>query len=205
MPWSTCSTRSVTPGAQPDDLLGASYQLYRHISTNDIILRTITGSYALPAALHAHVETFVPTTYFTAPRKLQQTPSRREAAAMTNATSGEPMTVLSRRDSTDSVVPAFNTLGVVGNLNQYPSPEDLTTLMSMCRIEVEDAKFIVAEVNGGGYDSSHPHPEASVNIQYVGVMAYPIKHTSYSVGGIQEWWVDSKQPTSRDLYLAWFN
>ncbi|KAF8270540.1 hypothetical protein EI94DRAFT_1722494 [Lactarius quietus] len=38
-----------------NDLLGASYQLYRHTKTNETILRTV--GYSLPAALHLHVRT----------------------------------------------------------------------------------------------------------------------------------------------------
>jgi len=50
--------------SQANDLLGASYQLYRHAETNETIPRTV--SYAFPAALplHGHVQTVAPMIYF---------------------------------------------------------------------------------------------------------------------------------------------
>jgi tripeptidyl-peptidase-1 len=54
------------PVSQADDLLGASYQVYRYAGTTKTILRTL--SYSLPAALREHVRTVVPTTYFSPPR-----------------------------------------------------------------------------------------------------------------------------------------
>jgi tripeptidyl-peptidase-1 len=46
-------TLSGVPLAQADALLCASYRLYRHTETNEMVLRT-TG-YSLPAVLHGHV------------------------------------------------------------------------------------------------------------------------------------------------------
>src|ERR1700733_7379987 len=40
---------------QANELLDASYQLYRHVKTNETVVRTIC--YSLPAALHDHVWT----------------------------------------------------------------------------------------------------------------------------------------------------
>lgn len=53
------------PVSRANALLGASYQLYRHAETRETVLRT--PSYALPAALLAHVQTVAPTTYFGPP------------------------------------------------------------------------------------------------------------------------------------------
>src|SRR6266702_1757658 len=71
------------------------------------VLRTV--GYALPVALHAHVQAVAPTTHFCSPRMLQQTPrkrSRGQAAAVEKATSGELVTVLSRRDDDDEIEPS---------------------------------------------------------------------------------------------------
>ena len=100
------------PVPKADDLLCASYQLYRRTGTNKTILRTV--GYAIPAALHAHVQTVLPTTDFSHPRtRQQQTPrirSRGKAATKVNATSGALENVLPGRDRVDSsegVVPEF--------------------------------------------------------------------------------------------------
>jgi tripeptidyl-peptidase-1 len=82
-------TVAGVPVSQANKLLGASYQLYYHPGTNETILRTV--GYALPAALHIHVQTIAPTTAFTSMRLLQpeEMPRSRSGGAV-NATSGEP-------------------------------------------------------------------------------------------------------------------
>jgi tripeptidyl-peptidase-1 len=101
-------TVAGVPVSQANELLGASYQLYYHAGTNETILRTV--GYALPAALHIHVQTVAPTTAFTSTRLLQQTPRSRSSGAAAQAanvaTSGEPVDVLSRRDE-QYVEPSF--------------------------------------------------------------------------------------------------
>ncbi|KAI9439772.1 subtilisin-like protein [Lactarius indigo] len=94
--WLTLTGMSVS---KANDLLGASYQLYRHTETNETIVRT-TG-YSLPAALHAHVQTVAPTTYFASPRMSWQTPRKHSggaAAELVKASSGDLVTALPRRD-----------------------------------------------------------------------------------------------------------
>ncbi len=207
--------------SQANQLLGASYQLYRHANTNDTIIRTV--GYALPAMLHTHIQAVAPTTYFASTRMLRQTPRRRasgEAAAQ--AASGKPVTVLSSRDGgVMSVRPPFlqrlyntfaydpaatdkNKLGVVGFVNEYPSQADLTKFMTDYNGDAEDATFTVEQVNGGGNDQSNPGLEASVDVQYAVAMGYPTRLIYYSNGGIVEW-SESGEPTpGRDMYLGWF-
>jgi tripeptidyl-peptidase-1 len=62
---------------QADNLLGASYQLYKQTGTEETVVILRTVGYALPAVLHAHVQTVAPTTLFDFPRMLQQTPRMR--------------------------------------------------------------------------------------------------------------------------------
>ncbi|KAH9062382.1 subtilisin-like protein [Lactarius vividus] len=181
---------------QANTLLGASYQLYRHVERGETIVRTV--GYSLPAALHWHVLTVVPTTTFVSPRTQWQTPRNRSDRAM-KSTSGEPAKMLSGRAEVNYVTPSFlrwlydtmayipgatdrNVLGVVGFLGDYPSPTDLTAFMKKYRSEAEDATFTVVEVNGGGYDPTHPHKEANMDIQYAEAMAYPTPHIFYSTG-----------------------
>ena len=212
-------TVTGVPVSQANDLLGASYQLYRHTSTNKTVLRTV--SYALPAALHAHVQTVVPTTYFSPRRTLQQTPlmrSREVTAAMAKAMSGEPVTVLSSRDDdkvrpeflrrlyrTEAYVPAAtdrNMLGVAGYSFLSPRQEDLTKFMSEYRTDAEDAAFKVVPVNGAEYDPSNPGMEANMNIQYTEGIAYPTPLTYYLIGGESEW-LPNNEPSPDDADFAW--
>jgi len=197
--------------AQADALLDASYQLYRHVESSETIVRTV--SYALPAALNGHVLTVVPTTSFaTRPTQSQTTRNRSggAAAGLAKSASGEPVTVLSRRDDSDDdsdddddrddwITPSFlrwlyntsdytpaatdrNMLGIVGFFGDYPSPADLTAFMREYRSDAADAMFTVEQVNNGGYDPTDPHEEANMDTQYAEAMAYPTPLIFYSAG-----------------------
>ncbi|KAH8983891.1 peptidase S8/S53 domain-containing protein [Lactarius hatsudake] len=182
--------------SQANTLLSASYQLYRHVKSNETIIRTV--GYALPAALHWHVLTVMPTTSFVSQRTQWQKPRNRSDMAV-KSTSGELATVLSSRAKVNYVRPSFlrwlygtgayipgatdrNALGVVGLLGDYPSPTDLTAFMQKYRSDADDATFAVIEVNGGGYDPTHPNFEPNMDIQYAEAMAYPTPHIFYSTG-----------------------
>jgi len=202
------------PISQANNLLGASYQLYRHVETNETVLRTV--GYSLPAALHAHVQTVAPTTSFASPHTRLRAPrehSGRVAARLAKVESGEPVTVLSNREVNDETTPSFlrwqyntwgytpsaterNALGVVGFEGHYPSPWDLGAFMNKYRYGGY-ATFSVKEINGGGYDPSNPHPEANLDIQYAQAIAYPTPHIFYSTG---------RGPSGKeDAYLSWLN
>ncbi|KAH9039325.1 subtilisin-like protein [Lactarius pseudohatsudake] len=214
--WLTVSNVLVSLANQ---MLGASYQLYRHAKVNDTIIRTV--SYALPEVLHAHIQAVAPTTFFASTRTLRQTARRRSveaAAASAEAASDKPVTVLSSRAGevtpsqlrwlykTFAYVPTAadrNTLGVFGYRNEYPRETDLTMYMTNYRSDVQPpslATFTVELVNGGGYDPDTPGVEASVDVQTASAMAYPTPIIFYSTGGIGEW-SDSGEPLPGDTYL----
>ncbi|KAH9013167.1 subtilisin-like protein [Lactarius deliciosus] len=199
--WLTVSNVLVS---QANEMLGASYQLYRHAKVNDTIIRTV--SYALPEVLHSHIQAVAPTTYFPSTRTPRQTPRRRsvEAAAAlaeAEAASGKPVTVLSSRASrvwpsqlrglykTFAYVPTAadrNALGVFGYQKQYPSETDLNKFMTYFRSDVQPASlatFTVELVNGGEYDPDNPGEEANIDVQYSSAMAYPTPIIFYSTGG----------------------
>ncbi|KAH8986678.1 subtilisin-like protein [Lactarius akahatsu] len=196
--------------SQANRILGASYQLYRHVETNDTVLRTI--SYSLPEVLHAYIQTIVPTTYFSSP--LTEGMRLRMHLSTAVEARGKAGSVLSRRDE-DSVTPSYlrwlyktlgyapkatdrNALGIAGFGGQFPSPQDLALFMNEYRTDGEDATFTVTQINGGGYDPANPGLEANLDIQYAEAMAYPTQHIFYSTGGA---------PTSLtdDPYIHWLN
>ncbi|KAH9003206.1 subtilisin-like protein [Lactarius hatsudake] len=200
-----------------NDLLGASYQLYRHTETKQIIICTV--GYSLPAALHGHVQTVAPTTLFASPRMSWQTPRKRSgraAAGQVKATSGDFVTTpLGRADSEDDVTPPFlrwlynsvtyvpattgrNALGIAGYVKEYPNPVDLTKFMNRFHSPETGATYNVVQVYNGGYDPTNPGLEASMNVQYASGMAYPTPITYYSVGG------DGTEGED-EQYLSWLN
>ncbi|KAH8987498.1 subtilisin-like protein [Lactarius hatsudake] len=213
--WLTVSNVLVS---QANEMLGASYQLYRHAKVNDTIIRTV--SYALPDVLHAHIQAVAPTTYFTSIQTQRRTPPRRSvkaaaALAETEATSGKPVTVLSSRITspilrvlykTSAYVPAAadrNSLGIFGYQKQYPSMTDLARYMRNFRSDVQPpslATFTVELVNGGRYDQNKPGREANLNVQYASAMVYPTPIIFYSIGGTEKV-SDSGEPLPGDVEL----
>ncbi|KAH9041618.1 subtilisin-like protein [Lactarius pseudohatsudake] len=176
--WLTLTNVSVS---KANDLLGASYQLYRHAETKEVIICTV--SYSLPAALHGHVQTVAPTTFFASPRMSWQTPRKRSggaAAGQVEATSGDLVTALLGRADYD-VTPPFlrwlynlvtyvpaatdrNVLGISGFVQEYPNPVDLTTFMDHFHGTKTGATYTVVQVNSGGYNPNNPGTEASVDV-----------------------------------------
>ncbi|KAH9068478.1 subtilisin-like protein [Lactarius deliciosus] len=210
-------TLTGVPVSQANELLGASYQLYRPTGTNGTtILRTV--GYALPAVLHTHVQTVVPTTYFASTRTRPQTPRRRSLEVTRDMTS---MTVLRSRDDhevtpselrslyrTATYVPAAtdqNVLAVAGFMGDYPSPADMTTFMKECRTDAIDPTFRVVQVNGGGNDPNKPGSEANQNVQYAQAMAYPTPLIFYSTGGEMALDPGTNEPSPGDPWLEWIN
>ncbi|KAI0284762.1 subtilisin-like protein [Russula brevipes] len=185
-------------------LLGASYQLYCHLETNETILRTI--GYSLPAALHDRVQTVAPTTYFGSPRALRQT-SRLDPNgptlpngdlhlqnAATLSASGSPVppicsnitpACLRRLYNTEGYEPratAVNKLGIAGYLQEFASHSDLRGFMTRFRRDAENATFSVVTVNGGINDENNPGGEANLDVQYAEAISYPTPHIYYSTG-----------------------
>ncbi|KAH9163927.1 subtilisin-like protein [Lactarius sanguifluus] len=206
----TTLTLSGVSIIQANALLGASYQLYRHVETNETVVRTV--GYALPAALHGLVQTVAPTTFFSTPRQSPRKRSGGATAGLKKPVSGEPVTVLLSRydDDDDDTTPSFlrslyktaeytpaatdrNALGIVGIINDYPSPEDLAMFLSEYRSDATDAAITVVQVNGGGYDPTNPAAESNVDTQYTVSMTYPTPVIFYSTGrgpaGTTDWFV----------------
>ncbi|KAH9049267.1 subtilisin-like protein [Lactarius deliciosus] len=196
------------PVSQANRILGASYQLYKHVETNDTVLRTI--SYSLPEVLHGHIQTIVPTTYFGSPLTERMRPRLHPSTAV--EARGEAGSVLSSRDE-DGITPSYlrwlyktrgyapkatdrNALGIAGYDGDFPSPQDLALFMTEYRTDGEDATFTVTQVNGGGYDPGTPALEANLDIQYAEAMAYPTPHIFYSTAGTLGSLID-------DPYIRW--
>ncbi|KAF8264503.1 subtilisin-like protein [Lactarius quietus] len=216
-------TVTGVPVSRANEMLGASYQLFRPSGTNDTTtLRTI--GYTLPAVLHKHVRTVVPTTCFASP--LWQTPRNRSVGATVDTGSREAGKVLSNRSfeyereivpsvlrslyRTADYVPAAadkNEIGIAGFADHYPSPADLMTFMRECRTDATDVTFTVVKINEGGYDPSHPSDEANQNIQYTQAIAYPTHHTFYSVSGDMASFGSGKnlRLARDDVFLAWIS
>jgi tripeptidyl-peptidase I len=170
------------PLTKANALLDAEYRLYRHTETNETVIRTI--SYALPTALHVHVQTVAPTTYFGSPRALRRT-SKVVQNGPTLPNGDRELQDASATFAPDGLVPSncssiitptclrmlYNTLtywpratstnklGITGYLEQFASRSDLTNFLTLFRGDAAAAQFSVMKVNGGINDQSHPGTE----------------------------------------------
>ncbi|KAH8997670.1 subtilisin-like protein [Lactarius hatsudake] len=170
---------------QANTLLGASYEVYRHVERGETIIRTV--GYSLPRALHWHVLTVVPTTSFTSLRAQWQTPrndSSGETVGLVKSASGEPVTMLSGCTNVDFATPSF--------LRWLPA--DLRAFIRKYRNAGDVIKFLtIVVLNDGVFDPTHPHEEANLDLQFAEAMAYPTPHTFYSIGrgpsGTDDWYV----------------
>ncbi|KAH9057760.1 subtilisin-like protein [Lactarius vividus] len=183
-------------------ILGASYQLYQHVETNDAVIRTI--GYSLPEVLHGHIQAIVPTTHFGYPLTETMRPQMYPSAGtevLSSREEGITPSYLRSLYKTIGYVPKAtdrNTLGIAGYGNQYPIPRDLVAFMVKYRTDGEDATFDVVQINGGGYDPNKPGAEGSLDIQYAQAMAYPTPHVYYSTGGTPKSLTD-------DPYIRWLD
>ena len=200
---------------QANQLLGASYQHYRHSETNDTILRTM--SYSLPAALQDHVRTVVPTTFFGFPRKLQK------ALGMLGGAAAVPPRGVTSRDygGNDFITPSYistlyNSVGYVPNatsLNSFgissfngysPSLTDLSLFMEQYLPTATIGIYSVVQINGGEYNPSQPNDQEDFNIQYAETLTYPTPVIFYSTGGQPPYKSDDSTPTdTNEPYLDW--
>ncbi|KAH9164686.1 subtilisin-like protein [Lactarius sanguifluus] len=185
-------TVTDVPVSRANELLGASYQLYRLAGTNDTaILRTVGHS-------------------------------ARAAGAPGNAASRGPVSELSSRDedttpeelrrlyNTYTYQPtalAKNAIGILGYSNEFPSPTDLNMFMTVFRpdSDLDEVTFTVELVNGGQYDPSWPGFEANLDVQYAQAIAYPTPHIFYSIGGTLKWKLVDHQPVVGDFFLMWMD
>ncbi|KAI9449664.1 hypothetical protein BJY52DRAFT_1192364 [Lactarius psammicola] len=140
--------------SQANDLLYASYHLYRHAETNETIPRAV--SYALLAAPHGYT-----------PRNH----SGGAAAVPANADSGRPVTVLSSR-SDYGAPPSF----LRWLYRVCSSPTDLALFMLKYRSDAVDVTYTVVQVNDRRYDPTDSSVEGTIDIQYAAAIAYPTPH-----------------------------
>ena len=203
---------------QANQLLGASYRLYRNSKTNKTVIRTV--SYALPAVLQTHIQTVAPTTHFPSTRGMQQTPLRRSfgaASAQEQAASGKHVMARQEQGITPSKLrwlyktgkytpakPEQNRFGILGINDEYPSAGDLTQFMTGYRSDEEDVTFSISQWNGGKFGPNNPSDHANIGLQYAAAMAYPATLIFYSLGGDMDWGING-EPIAGDMYLVWLN
>ncbi|KAF8268014.1 peptidase S8/S53 domain-containing protein [Lactarius quietus] len=197
----------AVPVSKANTLLDATYQLYRHVESHETIIRTV--GYGLPAALHEHVRTVVPTTAFVPSLKHLQIPRNLSGGAesvLVKPALGKPTTMLSNRVFVDvdpenlrwtydtaPYTPARrlgeDVVALVGSVGYYPIRADLTVFMEKYRADAVTASFVVTEVNPGPPDGQ-PNTEPDADIQYLEAFVFPIPVVYYVTGrGRDDWFM----------------
>ena len=189
--WLTVTDLGVPQASQ---LLGASYQLYRNVKTNETIIRTV--GYSLPEVLHRHVQTVMPATCFSSMQVTVQTPHRRTFGpppAHMQGALGKLGTVEARQPLPEPPIvkpedlrwlygtvsyvasayhPGQNSLAVVGD--HLPSQQDLTTFLDRYEKSANGATFNIQNVDGIPLDLEElPNERSNVAAQYATAMAFP--------------------------------
>ena len=175
-----------------------------------------TVDYALPAALHTHIKTVAPTTYFASKRVTREALSRRNfgpAPAQALSSRADPypeeefildtykLRWLYRAAEYEPSAMSVNKLAVVGFQDEFAGQADLTTFMKDHDRHAEAARFTLVHVNGGDDNPNIPDIKGSAAIQYAAGMSFPIPLTFYNVGGKLEW--DGGASINGDMILAW--
>ena len=217
-------TVSGMPVSRANELLGASYQIYYHPGTNETILRTV--GYALPAALHIHVQTVAPTTAFTSMhRPMPEETLGSPSGGTLNATSGETLNMLSRRQPNQpnqplpNIYPSFlrwlyrtdayspvstnNGLGIMGHLNEIPHIPDLGLFMTRFRPDITETPSIpdILAVNRRYGTKLGIH--ANLDTQYAMALAYPTTVIYYKGTGRGVQILSDGTVATGDQYLMW--
>ncbi|KZP13756.1 subtilisin-like protein [Athelia psychrophila] len=164
--------------AQAERMLGTTYNVYRHSTTLQDVVRTL--EYSLPDALEGHVDVVAPTTYFGTTRSMRTaihsvTPVSDVAVPLTCSVAITP-TCLQDLYNTAAYTPkatSTNKLGIVGYLEEYANRADLQA----------EGNYTTVLVNDGLDDQSDPGVEANLDVQYGASISYPTPVTYYSTGG----------------------
>ncbi|KAL1762764.1 peptidase S8/S53 domain-containing protein [Schizophyllum commune] len=203
---------------QAEKLLGTKYNVYRHTTTGEYVVRTM--SYSLPKDLIGHVDVVAPTTYFGTMKSMRATSFKQPELDGTNEKDLN-VNVEAASDCGRTVTPAclqklYNTsgykpkadtnttLGVAGYLDEFANEKDLTTFLKKYLPDAANATFKTVQINDGGNDQNDPGVEANLDIQYTEALSYPIPNVYYSTGGSPPYNEDSQTPTNtNEPYLDW--
>ena len=215
-------TVAGVPVSQANRLLEASYQLYHHPETNETILRTVR--YAIPAALHTHVQMIAPTTAFTSMSLLQpkEMPRSRSGGAPENGTSGETVNMLSRREPEEiNIDPSLlrwlyktsayrpgainqNSLGVVGYRNQIPVQVDVARFMVEFRRDIKQFQVPFVRIIDILFPSEYG-VQATLDVEYAMGLVAPTPVIYYRSSGSGKHILPDGKPSFHDEYSRFLN
>ncbi|KAJ6513955.1 subtilisin-like protein [Mycena vulgaris] len=189
----------ILPVREASALLAADFRAFTHVESGTRSVRTL--SYAVPAALQAHVRFVHPTVAFVPPLRVpgvasinlnhtrrSETVERRASDAIpascafdTNPSCLQAVFGIPSAKATHS---ASNVLGVAGYIDQFANTADLTRFLTNTRPDLAGSTFSVQTIDGGANDQNNFNAgiEADLDIQYTVGVASGVPVSFISVG-----------------------
>ncbi|KAJ7493800.1 subtilisin-like protein, partial [Mycena latifolia] len=180
-------------------LLAANFRAFTHVASGTRSVRTL--SYAVPAAIQAHIRSVHPTIAFVPPLRvpglaaININHTRRSEAVERRAS--DPIPASCAFDTNPSCLQAVfgipsakanhsasNVLGVAGYTDQFANTADLTRFLTNTRPDLAGSTFSVQTIDGGANDQDifNAGIEADLDIQYTVGVASGVPVSFISVG-----------------------
>ncbi|KAJ7486739.1 subtilisin-like protein [Mycena latifolia] len=184
---------------EANTLLAADFRAFTHVASGTRSVRTL--SYAVPAAIQAHIRSVHPTVAFVPPLRvlgvaaINVNHTRRSEAVERRAS--DPIPASCAFDTNPSCLQAVfgipsakvnhsasNVLGVAGYIDQFANTADLTRFLTNTRPDLAGSTFSVQTIDGGANDQDifNAGIEADLDIQYTVGVASGIPVSFISVG-----------------------
>ncbi|KAJ7733968.1 family S53 protease [Mycena metata] len=185
------------PVGKANTLLAADFRTFTHVASGTRSVRTL--SYALPAALKAHIRFVHPTVAFVPPLRVpgvaavKVNPTRRSEAVEPRAsipascafdTGPSCLQAVFGIPSAKANNSASNVLGVAGYIDQFANTQDLTNFLRNERPDLVGSTFSLQTIDGGTNDQSifNAGIEADLDTQYTIGVASGVPVSFISVG-----------------------
>ncbi|KAJ6556970.1 Pro-kumamolisin, activation domain-containing protein, partial [Mycena vulgaris] len=187
------------PVRKANTLLAADFYAFTHVASGTRTVRTL--SYAIPAALQAHIRFVHPTVAFVPPLRVPGVAAinvnytRRSEAVERRASDAIPASCVFDADpsclqaifgipTAKANHSASNVLGVAGFIDQFANTGDLAQFLANSRSDLVGSTFSVQAVDGGKNDQDKFNAgiEADLDIQYTVGVASGVPVSFISVG-----------------------
>ncbi|PWN28386.1 subtilisin-like protein [Jaminaea rosea] len=193
------------PLAQARAMLGdADFAYFQHRDSGEE--RFTATSYSLPREVAPHIDAvfglanFARGASFRAPYKMVMDDDLEASSAAPSSCQFNLVTAQCLRDlyGTADYKPSGKGqfIGISGFLEEYANYDDLAQYEADQRPDAKGYKFSEVSINGGLNDQSKPGGEASLDVQTVAGIAYPINSTYYSTAGRPPFKADAFTPTN---------
>ncbi|KAJ7504162.1 family S53 protease [Mycena galericulata] len=179
------------PVSKANELLGANYETFQHLSSGKSYARTL--SYSLPDDVAAHIDDIHPSTTFNNPvsaRPVLSVPQSSsvpsDATAKSCATSVTPACLQSLYNiPTTPATQSSNTIAVAGFIDQFAQKADLKNFLELFRTDISSSTTFGLQTLDGGADTQGAQDagvEANLDIQYTVGVATDVPIVFVSVG-----------------------